>query len=352
MLEAARSHPRRNRRGQTAGARAGTPARSPPVSPSRATFRKWLAAGAKLLVVLVVLWFVRRTLRDAWDQLGQDRWQFHFGWLMAAGGVYLAGLLPPALFWHRVLRVLGQSPLLSESIRSYYVSHLGKYVPGKAMVIVIRAGLVRSGRVHAGVAAVGVFLETLTMMAAGAAVALAILAVQFRGNAWLMALALGLMVLSGLPTLPPVFRVLARLARVGRSDPAVRAQLARFGLGTLLAGWAYMIVCWIVLGASLWLTLLGMGVEGLDLAGQLALCTATVALAVVAGFLSLIPGGVVVREAVLLALLAPHFGNAVAVASAVVLRVVWLVAELAVSAILYACGTRWGRSPAAPLVPP
>ncbi len=315
---------------------------------TRSTRTKWLVALAKLAVVLVVLWFVRRTLADAWDKLDEHPWRFHPGWLAASGVVYLLGLLPAAVYWHRVLRVLGQEPRLGESIRAYYISHLGKYVPGKAMVIVIRAGLVRGNRVNTAVAAASVFLETLTMMAVGAFLAAAILAVRFREHHVLLAVAVGLMVLAGLPTIPPVFRFLARLAGVGRANPAVREQLARFGQVTLLAGWAYMTVCWIVLGASLWLVLRGMSVEGLDLMAQLPLYVAAVALAMVAGFLSLIPGGAVVRELVLAELMVPHFGEVVAVVSAVLLRVVWLVAELIISTILYVGGVRADRSAAPP----
>jgi len=61
----------------------------------------------------------------------------------------------------------------------------------------------------------------------------------------------------------------------------------------------------------------------------------------VAGFLSLIPGGAVVRELILAELMVPEFGSAVALLSAVVLRLVWLLAELLISAILYPLG--WKR---------
>ena len=63
--------------------------------------------------------------------------------------------------------------------------------------------------------------------------------------------------------------------------------------------------------------------------------TASVCLAVVAGFLSLIPGGLGVRELVLDELMAEPFGRTVALVSAVLLRLVWLMTELAISGILY-----------------
>ena len=51
--------------------------------------------------------------------------------------------------------------------------------------------------------------------------------------------------------------------------------------------------------------------------------------------LSLIPAGVGVREYVIMTLILPHFGELAAVGSAVLLRLVWLVAEVILAAILY-----------------
>ena len=78
-----------------------------------------------------------------------------------------------------------------------------------------------------------------------------------------------------------------------------------------------------------------MDVSDLNLVAQFPLYVASVSLAMVAGFLSLIPGGAVVRELVLAELMAPRFGDVVAVVSALLLRLTWLVAELVISAILY-----------------
>ena len=50
-------------------------------------------------------------------------------------------LLRPLLA--RTLRVLGQSVSLPLALRAYYIGQLGKYVPGKALVVILRAGLVR-----------------------------------------------------------------------------------------------------------------------------------------------------------------------------------------------------------------
>jgi len=73
---------------------------------------------------------------------------------------------------------------------------------------------------------------------------------------------------------------------------------------------------------------------------QLPLLTASVALATVTGFLSMIPSGLFVRDLVLLQLMYPLMGKSAALVGALVLRLVWLVAEVLISGILYLVGPR------------
>jgi uncharacterized membrane protein YbhN (UPF0104 family) len=326
------------------------------VSQSRSRGRKWLAAAVKLGVVVLVIFFVRHTLLTAIGQLRQHPWQFQPGWLAAAGGLYLLGLLPAGLFWYRVLRVLGQDAKLGETLRAYFIGHLGKYVPGKAMVVVLRAGLIRSRRVDTAVAAVSVFFETLTMMTVGAFLAAAILAVWFgrQSSPQLFWVAVGLMVAAGMPTLPPIFKRLVRLAGVGKSDPTVAEKLDRLGYAVLLQGWLAMILVWVLLALSLWAVLQAMGIDCPNLLAEMPRYTASVSLAMVAGFLSLVPGGAVIREVILTELMVPYFETvapdvsaaAAALVSAVVLRLVWLFAELAISAVLWITIRRGGKKEA------
>jgi glycosyltransferase 2 family protein len=313
------------------------------VTQQPAKLKKWLLAVAKLAIIGVVLWAVGDTLWSGLITLGRDGWQMRWPWVLLAGVIYLAGLLPAGLFWWRVLWVLGQRTRFLETMRAYYIGHLGKYVPGKAMVVVLRAGLLQPGGARVSVAAAAVFFETLTMMAVGAFWAAAILAVWFRGHWTLCAVAIGLMLAAGVPTLPPLFRRLAKLARVAKSDPETQKRLDDIGYGTLATGWVMMTICWGMLALSLWATLKAMGIEGLDPIVDFPRYVASVSLAMVAGFLSLIPGGLFVRDGILAELIEPYFqlvttplpADVTAGLSAVLLRIVWLVAELVISGIVY-----------------
>jgi glycosyltransferase 2 family protein len=316
----------------------------------------------KLLVIAVVAWFVGAKLVAAWQELRQHAdehpWEADPSWLAISGGLYLASLVPPWIYWYRVLRALGQDARLGETLRAYYIGHLGKYVPGKAMVVVLRTALVRSHRVDTSVAAVSVFIETLTMISVGSFLAAAYLAAHptayfgVHTHAERLAIviaAVGLMALAGLPTLPPIFRRIIRLLRIARNNPATIDKLDRLRYRTLLSGWGLMAICWALMGLSCWAALAGLGIEGLDPIGDLPRYTAGIALATVAGFMVLfIPAGLGAREVVLASFLTPYLidvsgmaaplAAALALVAALLLRVVWLLSELGISAILYVAG--------------
>jgi uncharacterized membrane protein YbhN (UPF0104 family) len=201
-----------------------------------------------------------------------------------------------------------------------------------------------------GVAAASVFFETLTMMAVGSFLAGGVLAWRMATEDFALAEdhnphllfwgLIAMMAVSGLPTVPPLFRRLSRRAGVGRSDPETAAKLSGLGYRVLGLGWLAMALAWVILGASLWATFRAMGIE-VALFAHLPDYTAVVALALVAGFLSMIPAGFGVRDVLLVALNVKFFGafgvdEGTAALSAALLRVVWLVAELVISGILYA----------------
>jgi uncharacterized membrane protein YbhN (UPF0104 family) len=149
------------------------------------------------------------------------------------------------------------------------------------------------------------------------------------------------------PTLPPVFRYVVRRLGVGKRDPEIDAKLRGLTVRVVVIGWATTLASWVLYGVSLWAMLMGIGIETFTLAESIVELTATAALAVVAGFASLIPGGFGVRDAVLIEMLRPFLAaaevgsvEAAALSTAVLLRLVWLIAELAAAAIFYAVRRR------------
>ncbi len=311
-------------------------------------FRKRLIFGVKVLIVLAVVGWVAWELYKSWGNLHQIAWKPDYFWLTLSGVLYAVGYVPSCIFWFLSMRSLGQNPGLFETFRAYYVGHLGKYVPGKAMVVVLRSGLLDHEKTRASIAAAAVFLETLTMMAAGAFLSAVIAIIWFRdtphGN-WLSLLALGMMLVSGLPIIPPVFRTLALKLGVGRSDPEIDTKLRGLTVKTLAVGWMLSTLTWILLGLCLWASIRGIGIETGPLTEHLPRFVMAAALSVVLGFVLMIPGGVGVREFALAQVLTTYFaglpgtaGDAAvqALIVAAVQRGISILTELFVSACLIA----------------
>lgn len=212
------------------------------------------------------------------------------------------------------------------------------------MVVILRAGLLRGPGVDASLAVASIFYETLTMMSTGALLAASIVAFWFSGQPLLFWTALGIMAVAGLPTLPPIFKRLVRLAGVGRINPATVEKLDNLGYGTVILGWVLNAIGWAILGLSFWAVLRAMGLGENNPLGQFHLYAAAVSLATVAGFISMMPGGAVVREAVLTEFMVPYLGGGAALIGAILLRLVWLVAEISISGILYFGAKCWGDS--------
>jgi hypothetical protein len=264
-------------------------------------------------------------------------------------------------------------------VRAYYIGHLGKYVPGKAWALFLRASLAGGPGVSPGYAGLTAFYEVLTTMAAGALLAAVLLAflmpdmpVLSDSMTWqylftssdptkalhfrwpLVLLALCLFVPIALPLVPPLFNRLAhRLSLPFREKNA--GPLARLESRGLPEGLLLTMVGWALLGASTWAALRATAPElhwSLTLWGRI---TAFMGIAYVLGFAALVmPGGLGVRELFLTLLLVPELliwmpklddeaARQTVVAAVVVLRVTWTVAELLLAGVVF-----WLPVPRAP----
>ncbi len=286
---------------------------------------KWLTV--VLIVAMVGFAFVK-ALADL------ERHELHWepAWLAAAGGLYLVGIGFSAIYWWWLLRSLEQPIGLWAAVRAYYLGHLGKYVPGKALVIIMRTALVRGPGVRSGVAALSVAYEGMTMMASGALVAIALIGFTVA-DPWQSALEVAVMLPAILLTVPAIFNPLVRKV-ANRFRGADAEPLPRFRTTTLLVGLGLNAAGWVVLGVSLWMAVAAVTEHDFGWRA-LAECTAFVSMATVVGFYTPAPGGLGAREGVLLLLLTPVIGDGPAGLAALLLRLAWIAAEVGISMVLY-----------------
>lgn len=266
--------------------------------------------------------------------LGNLRWKK----LFVASVLYAIGLLPAGLVLRLNCGLFGPAPRCGTAIAAQALGHLGKYVPGKAMVIVIRAGVLARDQVSPTVAATSIFAETFLMMAVGAAIA-GIVTLWLPVPTWAVALALLMAVGAFIPTLPPIMRIV--LKRVAGS-----AVMESDGQRATQADWRWSLktglltfVSWVFIGSSFAMIVLAIpSMSPLSpMSLVLAVSTAAIGLAMVTGFASLLPGGAGVRELVLATILGVVTDPAHALLAAIAARLVFLSVEIVLATLSWIC---------------
>ena len=314
-------------------------------SPSPRTRRQLLWSGLRwglvLLVVIAVGWQSYKLVQGIdWRTV-----TIRPGWLTLSIILYVLGWVPSVWFWRELLRTAGTPVDWLTAFRAYYCGHLGKYVPGKASVLVIRAGMIHSRGVPISTGVLSSAHETLTSMAAGGVIGVALLPHVLPTETWkpwlgesfaadwvihlFPVVVLGIC-LAGLPVLSLIFsKVLAKLRRGDRNatPPDWSRQPSYFSFGLLLVGW-------LIMGLSLGCTIQSLSPESVDFQNW-PRWTAACSLCIVLGFMALFaPGGIGIREWILLELLQPELGP-LAVIVAGVSRLTWLTGEVVAAGILY-----------------
>ncbi|WP_435015778.1 lysylphosphatidylglycerol synthase domain-containing protein [Tundrisphaera sp. TA3] len=315
---------------------------------ARSDWKSRAKIALKLVLTGLVFWFAGRHIARTWHDLRArgEAPRIDAAWAALAVALYVAGLAAFGAYFWRVVHASASPVGAWAAIRAYLISHLGKYVPGKAMVVVMRVGLVVPYGARPATAAFATLYETLVMMAAGGFMA----AVGFatapstravvdlpigRGSTLavpqsVLGLGLGLAFLA--VTWPAIFPRLAGLARQALRGVGPDA-LPRLSYRLMFEGMAWAFLGWTLLGLSQVAVIRAVLPGGIAV-GAWPLAIASVALATVAGFaVPIAPGGLGVREWVLWTALAATLDSDMAVVSALVLRLAWVAGEVAAAGV-------------------
>jgi len=277
-------------------------------------------------LAVAILAFVARSFQRNWHELqGQPiAWTFRPGPAVASVLLVWAMYIMLIEAWRRMLAGWGQRLGPVQAARIWVLSSLGKYVPGKVWAIAGMALMARDAGVAPWAATASAIILQALAVGTGAAVA------AIFGAASLEAQRPGLLVglwvagaaaVAGVAALvyPPVSRRLLALARIDPSTPSPSP-------GPVLSGLVANVVAWIGYGVSLWLL-----ARAVLPAGELALAPAIAGFAAsyVAGLIAVfVPGGLLVREGLLVIMLQGSIGLGAATALAVASRVLLTITEL------------------------
>ena len=302
-----------------------------PAAKAPSPAKRWLRRLKPVLIAAVLLavgWRLWALWQEVQAQQATDTpLRFHPGWLAVSAVTFALGAGCYAMFWRTLLHGAGLPASWLPTLRAYYVGTVGKYIPGKAWVILLRVGLLPRLADQRFRTSLTVVYETSAQMAVGAGVAAICLGISQPGRWWWWVGAAGISVTLLTTLHPAVFGRLARMAAVpfraaGRdSDLALRYH-------TLVRGGLLIVAGWLLAGLSLAAVLHSLGAAFRSPSDVLTVVGAA-SLATAAGFLVLfMPSGLAVREGIMIELLAPGFGVVPAAAAALIVRLVWTITEV------------------------
>jgi hypothetical protein len=276
-----------------------------------------------LLAVAGALWAVGKNGKVVSDSLGR------LG-LIPVGIAIISGVLAVYMtceMWRCILKGLGAPALRGEAARVFFVSQLGKYLPGSVWPVLAQMEYGR--RTGAGkktmIAANG--LTVALSLAAGLIVAAVTLpfasADAIHQYWWTFAFLPFLLALLHPRAIPGLLNMVFR--RLGRETMPSELTWSTIMRAT---GWA--LLSWLLFGVHLYVLVDGVGIHGWHVAAE---CVGGFALAVCAGVLFVpAPAGAGIRDAVLIASLSPSLGSGTALAVGLVSRVLLIVVDLLMAA--------------------
>ena len=305
-----------------------------PFSP-RVRRRVFLAI--QVVVAAAVVWFAAGTITEQWRRTREAGFGFEpRWWLIAASGLIVLGTYALLIqTWRVMVSSWGSSISWHEAARIWFVSNLGKYVPGKVWQVVAMGAMAqRAGVSPVAASGSAVVINVVNLLAGVGVVGLTGASLLGRPT---VVLAVTLLVAVGVLFAPTVLPLTIRLGErlVGRSFPMPRLPRRPIWI----AG-AASILAWILYGVAFWL--LAMGVAPATM-GALQSYIAAFTASYILGYVTLFaPGGLGVRDISLAAFLDQlHLTSGGAGVLIAVASRLWLsVLEILPGAIYYAIGVK------------
>lgn len=267
-----------------------------------------LSRVAGIAIVVLILGFMLRTLYLHWEEIVAYDWDLDYLALIVAFSLMLCTTVIYAYLWKLIVQGLGTPLDFRKSYRIFYLSQLGRYIPGKVWSILGLVYLSEKEGVSKVISGSSVILQLLLQVISG--VIIFALTLPLWQNLESMAGLYGLFIFL------PLGLVLLHPALVTRG---VSLALRLTGQPGIEPAWGYRYllvqlglweVFWLVNGVAYYFLIRSIGPSPLP---QVWVLAGIFAISWVVGFLSLVtPSGLGVMEGTLVVLLSFYFPTPVA----------------------------------------
>lgn len=323
--------------------------------------RRWLSLGVRAVVIVAIATGMVWSVVDQWPQVRSTwlglAWQSVVLSVLAA----LLGMGANTMAWRAAVADLEHRVSVPAALRICLVGQLGKYIPGSVWAYVLQVELSR----RAGLPRARAFLATLVSVGLGvtAALGLGLLSLpalreaasaddstyadSVRVALWIVA---ALFPVALVCAVPRVLTALVRLALKTLRRPPLEHQLTWPGV-LRVVGWSAL--GYALFGVHLWLLANAHAAPGIE---GLLRSVGSFAIAMTVGmFAFLSPSGLGVREAVLVATLAPFLagdgGVGAAMGIALASRLIFTIADVIAAGLAALSGVRQLRQAEAGAAP-
>ena len=284
---------------------------------------------AKITFLVIALTFCVWAIVAQWDQIVSAMGEMRTMPVVAAAVAGVVYVLWTYIAWHELLQGCGVSISYVKSSRIFFVSQLGKYLPGGVWNFLAAAELGKGERISRVKSTLVMFASLLISIATGiliGSLALVFGPQELRQEYWWVIFLLPLALVGLTP------RVLNRVANTVMSRFSKDSAPVAFSGKSILKASGWTVIAWLFAGLQIWLLATTLGWDAS--ANTFLLAAAAYALAWVAGFvLVFAPAGIGVREAVLGAVLSASVGAGGALVVVLLSRVLLTFTDVALGLV-------------------
>ena len=273
----------------------------------------------KFFIVAVILFFFIRYVYENWRVVSLYQWQFKYGLLAVSFGLVFLNFLFFIQIWRSLLQKLSSKLPFKKAFKIWFYSNLGKYVPGKIWSVMGMVYMCEKEGIPKAATLSSAILNQLLNIIGGLILVLILSGTKFlRGMSKLYYLPLILVFVISL--YPRVMEKILNwgLKKLKKEPVKVNLSFKENLFFTLL-----FMLAWGVYGVAFNIFILSLTDSSFNLWPFL---TSIFAFSYILGFLSIfVPGGLGVREGILVYYLSSYFPLPVAVLIALLSRL-WMTA--------------------------
>jgi len=98
--------------------------------------KKILKRILQVLLIVVIFYFLVKNLYVNWGKIAEYDWNINYYFLTYSFVLLITGAILMALGWNLILRMLGGRLGYKKALKIFFITDLGKYIPGKVWTLV------------------------------------------------------------------------------------------------------------------------------------------------------------------------------------------------------------------------